>query len=229
MINYAKEKFARDSNFIGVTVFDCETSGLIPGVHGILDIAAINYDNYGNEQGRFQSYVNPGNDIEFDQRAMEVNQIPMDKIKNSRHIREVLPEFIAFMKKYFILDSRIDRDGKEWTTPRTITAGHNLYFDINHVNFALGKYCPELLKDFEQVTRSKFCTQQASPVYEKQMTLFGLGKYYGISNRAPHTAIGDVEQTAGIYFQIRGWQRLAERMFEMKIEESKEKQKVVAE
>jgi DNA polymerase III epsilon subunit-like protein len=200
-VPYIKEPFHK--NAIG---FDTETSHLSPEKGGIVQIGAIAHDHKGNETGRFHSLVNPGN-VEYDPRAMNVNGILMDDIQNAPHIKDVLPQLVDFFRQNHQWNTNTDKNGKTWKTPQTHIVGHNLPFDLRFLENSFKEHQPELLDEFRGLTRHQHDTQQHGPVYDKQHTLKGLGKIYGVPNKAPHTALGDIDQTLGVYHQQRGMQR----------------------
>jgi DNA polymerase III epsilon subunit-like protein len=200
-VPHIKEQFHKSA--IGL---DSETTHLSPEKGGIVELGAIAHDKDGNEKGRFHTLVNPGN-VEYHPDAMRTNGISMEDIQNSPHIKDVLPHFLDFLKQHHDFSENTDKNGKTWKTPQTHIVGHNLPFDLRFLENSFKEHQPELLDEFRGLTRHQHDTQQHGPVYDKQHTLKGLGKIYGVPNKAPHTALGDIDQTLGVYHQQRGMQR----------------------
>ena len=216
--DFSKEQFVQPPHHESVICLDAETSGLKPGIHGIVELGAIGQDYLGNELGRFHTFVNPGEHIQYDPEAMKVNGITMEDIANAPHMRDILPSFVDQLKKWYREEPWTDQDtGRSDVVPKTHLVGHNLQFDIDHLNAAADVYHPLLRKYLAKLARHKYDTQMHSPVYDKQRTLKGLGDLYGVQNTNPHRVIGDIEQTLGVYHQQRGQQRLAMRLISMEL------------
>ena len=210
--DYSKEPYRIIPWHQHVLGMDTETSGLDPTRHGIVELGAMAEDYQKNPAGEFHTYVNPGN-VEFDPDAMKANKISMDAIKSAPHIKDVLPSFMDFMRQHSHFREGVNDSGNAYRVPNTHTVGHNLYFDLDHLTHAFRQYHPKLAEEFNNLTRHKHDTQQFSPAADKQRTLHGLGKLYGIENANQHSALGDVRQTLDVYHHQRGIQRLSERLY----------------
>ena len=211
--DFSKEPWDEPPHHETAIATDTETSGFKPGVHGIVALGAVGHDYTGKELGRFGTLVNPGDDTVFDPKAMAVNGISMEDVANAPHIRDVLPAYIDKLKEWHRSKTyeNPDRPGSIGTVPATHLVGHNLGFDLDHIRAAIEKHTPKLAGAFGQISRNQYDTQQHSPVAGKQRTLAGLGKVVGVDNAAPHTVMGDVDQTMGIYHQLRGRERMGEK------------------
>lgn len=91
MIEFRKEKNLVDD----YVVFDLETTGLEAKTSEIIEIGALKYRN--NELvEEFSVLINP--ECEIPDVITNITGITEDLVKNERTIKEVLPEFIAFIE-----------------------------------------------------------------------------------------------------------------------------------
>lgn len=179
--------------FIGC---DTETTGLRPWKHGIVDIAAIVYDAYGNQKDSFTEYCNPGPDVEYDAIALKVNGLTREFIEQQRPIKEVLIEFVAFMDKHLTLSN---------PNAKVTVVGNNFGFDNFFFQYAFDKHVPELEKYtkyfFRRLDEMKGVVRTVMPNL-KHISQDNLGKLLNIPNEHAHGAVGDVKQMMGIYFKL---------------------------
>ncbi len=98
---------SRLSNFM---VIDTETTGLSPTENEIVQLTAINFVNLVPTRA-FSTYVRPRG--EMGEKAMQINGITPDMVKDAPYIEQVLPSFSEFIGTKVPL------------------VGHNISFDLN--------------------------------------------------------------------------------------------------
>lgn len=105
-------------------VFDTETGGLDPKKNPIMEIALVALDMKTlDEVGRWESLVQPYNDLQYDQVALDIHGISISEVTNKGiPLDECVTTLIKFYKQF---TPRGDRGGG-----RPILAGHNLGFDV---------------------------------------------------------------------------------------------------
>lgn len=107
-----------------ICVFDLETTGLSSEKNAIIEIAACIIDNELNDVVEYESGVMSIYDNrEIQQQALQANGITMSQIENGRDAKEVLDEFILFLK-----NNKLGRN-------KVVLAGHNIdNFDIGFIS-----------------------------------------------------------------------------------------------
>jgi DNA polymerase III epsilon subunit-like protein len=191
---------------------DTETTGLIPGVHGIASMAAIAHDRDGNELGRYYvPHMNPGN-VEFDPEALAVNKLDPEKIKNGMPAADAFRGLLNFYRQHAAPRTITKDDGTSFQMPGHITIGHNVGFDINHILAGMKQHLsPEEHKEFAEMMRYKFDTMQHEPG-KSPPTLGTAGKLHDVPTTGAHNSLADTEQALGIYHSMMGKRRLGDRL-----------------
>lgn len=102
-------------------VFDFETGGLFPQKHASAEIAmiAINGNDY-EELGRVEEIIKPYGEYQYEPKALEINDLTMDKINGGKSVKQVVDSIIKLFEDNIVNK----RDGK----PTLV--GHNVQFDI---------------------------------------------------------------------------------------------------
>jgi DNA polymerase III subunit epsilon len=100
---------------------DLETTGLFAGTDRIVEIGAVRFDASGQELGRFQRLVNPGQPMS--PAAQAVHGLSDADLADQPLARAVLPEFVAFLG---------DRGS-------TGLMAHNARFDTGFIGRELGR------------------------------------------------------------------------------------------
>ena len=107
--------------------FDLETTGLSPQLDKVVEIGAVKFVD-GKETARYGVLVNP--EMAMPPGAMAVNGITDAMLAGKPTIREVLPEFLAFIRGAVLI-------------------AHNATFDLGFVRSAMGRLgLGELPNDF---------------------------------------------------------------------------------
>ena len=179
--------------------FDCETSGIAPYRHGIIELA---YQLEINGKTAAEGVLHSNCDgYEIDDAALEVNKFN----------RQALAEFSSPHHMYLALAAlfaghvdKYERDDK------LIAGGYNVEFDVNFLRalwdrskdeyfgswFAFGVLDPARIVRFLQYTGKV-------PWFSK-MTLVELAKYYGVERPDAHDALADITMTRDIVAKIKG-------------------------
>jgi len=97
--------------------FDLETTGLSPQLDRIVEIGAVKFVD-GKETARYGLLINP--EMPMPPGAAAVNGITDDMLQGKPAIRDVLPEFLAFIEG-------------------CVLVAHNASFDLGFVNSAMGR------------------------------------------------------------------------------------------
>jgi len=175
---------------------DTETTGLIPGTHGIIEIAALVQDveTFGHERARFQQFealVNPG-DVEYSDKALEVNGVTYEEIQEFESIDVAL--------------KRMDREVKY----RDIIAGHNVSgFDIPMMKAAYSKAGIKWRWHHHCIDSMVVANTMKlwGMLDVKSLSLQALGAHFGFQEGQfgpAHRALPDVKLTMAVMGQLQG-------------------------
>lgn len=152
-----------------IIALDIETTGLDPAVDSIIEIGAHRFNGHRLE-AEFSTLVNPNRHIpEFITNLTGINDA---MVRNSPHIKDVIPQLSAFVGDLPIL-------------------GHNIKFDLSF----FVKY-----KLFE--SNERIDTYELAAVLIPSATRYNLGalgKQLGILLPASHRALDDARVTAAVY------------------------------
>lgn len=159
-----------------LVVFDTETTGLQPGFHQLVEIAAVKFR--GNEiLDSFESLINPERDIP--QEVIDIHGITSETVKNAPYAIEVVPEFISFVGDCPLI-------------------AHNAPFDEAFISFNLhgqvGDEPPNPIYDTLILTRKLFPELMSH-------SLANLVAYLDIADLPAHRAMPDVLATVGLFRQ----------------------------
>lgn len=84
-------------NFI---VFDFETSSSNPAIAQILQIGACIIDQSLNIIDEFESLIKPEDEATIEPKAMEVNHLKIEELREAPEIKTIFPVFADWIKKY---------------------------------------------------------------------------------------------------------------------------------
>lgn len=182
---------------MNILFVDVETTGTDSERHAVIELAARLYTD-----GKF---VDAFDHQCFDKRgakaislgALKVNNQDLNSLWNKPEENEAVIKFVEFLLKHKNIGP-------------ILIAGQNVQFDVSFIKALLKKYGVE---DLEQITGYKFIdtfslgvslVQAGILKKDTKLNLSGLAKALGIdtSGVALHTATGDVELTAQVYFKI---------------------------
>lgn len=159
-------------------VLDIETTGLNRENDQITEIAALKIE--GNRiVDKFETLINPL--IKIPVEITQLTGITDSMVKEKPTIREVLPNFLDFVKN-------------------DILVAHNAIFDIGFLNYNLNKHLNKSLEN------KNICTMNLAkkivttiPSYR----LSSLCNYFDIKNEAAHRAMGDVYATTKLFTKFQ--------------------------
>lgn len=168
-------------------VLDTETTGLEPEAgHNIIEIGCVEMHARKLTGNTYHQYVKPDRDVELE--AMEVHGITNEFLQDKPKFREVMEEFIEFVR------------GAELII-------HNAEFDVGFINaeLARNKY-PERIEQICTITDSLALARKKHP--GQKNNLDALCRRYDIDNshRELHGALLDSEILADVYRALTGGQ-----------------------
>ncbi len=169
-------------------VLDTETTGLEPEQgHRIIEIGCVELVNRRRTGNQYQQYLQPDRDV--DEGAVEVHGITNDFLADKPRFRDVVDEFLEFIK------------GGELII-------HNAPFDVGFINTELDLLALERgqLIDHCTVLDTLTLARQLHP--GQRNSLDALCKRYEIDNsqREWHGALLDAEILADVYLAMTGGQ-----------------------
>ena len=167
-------------------VLDIETTGLeFKEGHKIIEIACMELSNFLPTGKTYHTYINP--EKESSASAREKHGISDDFLKDKKLFREIVPDFLEFIKN------------------SPIVAHNGLYFDIPFLNHELKVNNFNILKnavvDTLVLAKKKFPTSPAN--------LDALCRRFDIdlSIRKKHGALIDSKLLAKVYLELKGGQQ----------------------
>ena len=167
-------------------VLDIETTGLeFKEGHKIIEIACLELSNFLPTEKTYHTYINP--EKESSASAREKHGISDDFLKDKKLFREIVPDFLEFIKN------------------SPIVAHNGLYFDIPFLNHELKLNNFNILKnpvvDTLVLAKKKFPTSPAN--------LDALCRRFDIdlSIRKKHGALIDSKLLAKVYLELKGGQQ----------------------
>jgi len=172
-------------------VIDCETSGINPLEHAILEIAyvVLNRDEEKLCLGQSENYhVIPFEGAKFDPAAMQIHQID-----HTHPFRFAVSEKDALLA----LNTVVSQELKKSPYKRAVLVGHNAWFDLSFLNAAYARQ--KIPSPFHRFTTLDTATLGAlffkETVLAKALAKSHLG-YHAID---AHSALYDAEKTAQLF------------------------------
>ena len=156
---------------------DVETTGLSPTWDEIIEFGAVRYRN-GMSTARFSKLVKPVNQI--DEFITALTGITNDMLANAASIKDVLPEFLAFVGDDVVI-------------------GHNVHFDINFIYDSCTELgLPPFSNDFVDTMR---ISRRLYPEWENHK-LDTMIHQLGLESRDLHRAENDALITGEAYLKL---------------------------
>lgn len=160
------------------TVIDIETTGLNTETDEIIEIAAIKYQ--GNvELGRFTSLIRPSNAFIPNYTSL-ITGITTAMIIDKPSIKEILPEFLEFIKG-------------------SVLVGHNISKDLAFINRDLNKYFGLTIKN-PYICTDKLARKIMPDVDSK--SLVNLASMFNIPIKNHHRALCDTEMNLALFIKM---------------------------
>lgn len=198
---------AQQANY---AVFDLETTGLKPAIHGVCEVAIMIIDSVTLEElGRYESVIASYDTIryhedgtktfepyEIDNYALTVNGLTREKIDAGKPAKEVVAEMIAFCKKHMA------------GSKKHIPVGHNINkFDLPHFDNLFDSVKKDLSKIFSSMysvdTQLESHRIFAHCTGTGEHTLARLCERFNVDKFDAHSAMPDVIANAGVFVKIQ--------------------------
>ncbi len=151
---------------LAFVAFDLETTGLSPQLDRIVEIGAVKFVD-GREVSRFGKLVDP--EMPMPPGAMAVNGITDDMLAGKPTVREVLPEFLDYIRG-------------------AVLVAHNASFDLGFIRSAMGRLGLGLLAN--DYVDTKVMAQKAFPG-RPNYKLQSLAADLGVRSLEAHRAVDD--------------------------------------
>lgn len=182
--------------------FDVETTGLDPVKNGVIQLACI-VDIGGEIKAEKEWFVRPFlNDI-IDEKALEVNGLPLEKIKGFTDPKAVFRQFRQFLRRYI---SPYDSKDKFWP------AGYNCTFDLNFMAEWFKKNGDKYFgswQNWNAIDPLPIVRRLAWSGMIPMLENFKLGtvcRYFGIPlGDDAHDAMADIRATRELTIKLKGY------------------------
>jgi len=172
---------------------DVETTGLIPGIHGVCALGAVLFDDEFNETARFYTKIKPENAI-IDPKAMSVNKLTD---------LQSFPSPGTARRDFFCW---LDEVTNGSATEKIFALGHNYYFDKGFlINLLNAQRYDQLFyyKVRDTFVVAQFLKDLGKIPQDQSLSLTELCKYYKIKP-GEHDALGDASATLQLYKELMG-------------------------
>lgn len=163
---------------------DCETTGLDPDLHEIIDFAACKVVN-GAISERKQFKIRPENLETASPKALEINgydPVKWEKM-GALSMKEALPEIVDFI------------------TDTTIV-GQNPFFDMGMIKGAVKRAGMDVRLPYHCIDTVTLAYEHLVPCGLEKLSLVNICEFLGIEHKKAHTAMGDVDATMAVYFKL---------------------------
>jgi len=193
---------------LDIISFDFETGGLVAGFHEPLSIGAKAYNGitlqpYPVEHGgEFYSLMKPMHFDRLDPKAMKVNKISIDDLKNAPEQKDVWLKFVQWVFKY-------NKSKTSYKAP--VAAGKNIRgFDLGFVDHLNLLHC-EKKQETVLFNRTKIDLEDAMFMWfegqpqekcPENGKLDTLLPYFGMSNSDSHNALIDARNAGDLIIRF---------------------------
>jgi DNA polymerase-3 subunit epsilon len=165
----------RDLHFVA---FDTETTGLLPTVDRVLEIAAVRFTLDGTELATFDELIHPGRSIP--KSASRVHGIDDDAVVGKPPIEEVLPRFTQFVRD-------------------SVLIAHNAEFDVLFLGHEIARGAPAMPRsavlDSVEISRS---LRPDLPNHKLET----ISKAIGLEAPTYHRALADAQTLAAVFCKM---------------------------
>jgi DNA polymerase-3 subunit epsilon len=170
-----------------ICVIDVETTGVVPQMHEIIEIAAVRLWQNLDVADYWTSKVIPIHPERIEPSAVAINGYTPQEWEDSPRLDDVLS-----ILETFVAGRRI--------------GGHNVSFDLDFLRFWCHPCPPEIKSLYAPLDTATL----AYPLYRlgilPDLHLATLAAHYCVENVAPHRALGDALCTAGVLAaHLRQW------------------------
>jgi DNA polymerase III subunit epsilon len=153
-------------------VTDLETTGFTPGLHQIIEVAAVRLRGFDLE-AEFSTLVDPGGEIPW--RITEITGISTAMVRGAARIHQVLPRYLEFLGEGCFV-------------------AHNVPFDRRFLDYESARLGYPL-------ANPSICTLALARRFLGELrsrSLDAVAQHLGIRNAARHRALGDACATAEV-------------------------------
>jgi DNA polymerase III epsilon subunit-like protein len=172
---------------------DTETTGLNPKDSGPFELAFLVYKGSTLLEEKV-FHLNPLDEVMIHPDALEVNGATEEQIRGYPPEKEVVPEIVAFFKKY-------------QPEEKLVFAGYNCPFDYDHLRvllfregFLMSDYFSGRFIDVLDLVKNAKAKKMLD--YTKNNKLETITKALGIEHDNAHTALADIRATRRLYEYI---------------------------
>lgn len=159
-------------------VVDIETSGLDYEKRKIIEVGAVLTNSQGKVLDKFESLIKQ--EIKLSNDIIKLTGITDEDLINGRCEKQVLEDFLSFIKNYPLV-------------------GYNFNFDMKFLNYNLEK---NSLKEITNTTYDLKTYVKREKMFLKNYKLETVLKEYGIIKKVDHRALADVLVTANLARQV---------------------------
>ena len=159
-------------------VVDIETSGLDYEKHKIIEVGAVLTNSQGKVLDKFESLIKQ--EIKLSNDIIKLTGITDEDLINGRCEKQVLEDFLSFIKNYPLV-------------------GYNFNFDMKFLNYNLEK---NSLKEITNTTYDLKTYVKREKMFLKNYKLETVLKEYGIIKKVDHRALADALATTYLSSQV---------------------------
>ena len=165
---------------------DCETTGLDPQVHEMIEVAAVvaHPNKNGVPPTMFEAKIKPEHIERAHPKALEVNGYNEQEWENARPLQEVLPEFLSFLEG-------------------AVIGGQNTRFDVGFINAAIDRLGLAVRVDYHVLDVSTLAYEHLVPLGLKSLSLRKICDFLGIQPEPGiHRALNGAKRALDVYYAL---------------------------
>jgi len=167
-----------------MAIIDIETTGLSIKDHEIIELAAMIYDHQNDVVlEELEIKVQPRHLETASPEALSINGFSKVAWEEAWDLNSAITEFNIFIRD-------------------CIPVGHNVKFDLAHIEKALEEFDIKPMYDYHCVTTDSLAWPLVSSNRLDGIGLATLCDYFGISNDGAHTALADCRRTLQLYKKL---------------------------
>jgi DNA polymerase III epsilon subunit-like protein len=161
-----------------VAFLDCETTGLNPGEHEVIEVAILRSDGL-----TYTTKIKPEHIATAHPKALQVNGYNEEEWKDAPRMKDVIETLVGVLKN-------------------CVVVGHNVQFDMGFVKHATEEYLGE--KELRQLPYSWVDTvtlafEHLAPCGMLSLKLDNICSFLGVSNAGNHRALADALRCREVY------------------------------